>query len=128
MAKQYKGVIRLKCVDLANWASLQGLFADVTSEDPIRYSSEGMDTIFVHVQKTDTLEALLAELDEAMGAAKEKFSGMNQDFDDLMVGVKSALDNRAMQRSFFMQLSIPISPFIEVTIKETETTPATIVE
>ena len=118
MAKQYKGVIRLKCIDLANWASMQGLFNDVSSEDPIRYSSEGMDTIFVHVLKTNTLEELLANLDYGMTAAQAKFSGMNQDFDDLMVGVKSALDNRAMTRSFHMQLTIPISPFIEVTIKE----------
>ena len=37
----FKGMIRLKCTDLANWAAREGLFADVKTTDAIRYSTEG---------------------------------------------------------------------------------------
>ena len=54
----YKGVIRLKCVDLANWAANQGLFNDVSASDTIRFGTEGMETVMVYVQKATSIEDL----------------------------------------------------------------------
>ena len=78
----YKGVIRLKCVDLANWAANQGLFNDVSASDTIRFGTEGMETVMVYVQKATSIEDLQQELCDAMDASIAKFSGMNADFDD----------------------------------------------
>lgn len=116
----YKGVIRLKCVDLANWAANQGLFNDVSASDSIRFGTEGMETVMVYVQKTDNLADLQQELCDAMDASIAKFSGMNTDFDELMTGVKAVLDAKVMQQSFFQQLRLPVSPYIEVIIKVVE--------
>lgn len=116
----YKGMIRLKCVDLSNWASREGLFADVKADDAIRYSTEGMDTVNVYVQKTDSMDNLRTELDEAMGVAMEKFSGMNSDFDELMKLCKAVLNDRNATQSFEMKLSQPYPFFISVTIKVVE--------
>lgn len=112
-----KGMIRLKCVDLANWAANQGLFNDVSSADPIRYGTEGMETVNVYVEKADDMATMQTELADAMTQAISKFSGMNSDFDELMNGVKAMLDAKVMQQSFSAQLRLPISPYIEVVIK-----------
>lgn len=116
----YKGMIRLKCVDLSNWASREGLFADVKSTDPIRYSTEGMDTVNVYVEKCDSLETLQTELSEAMAVAYEKFSGMNEDFDELMSELKTVLDAKVEKQSFAMQLRQPYPFYVEVVIKVVE--------
>lgn len=117
----YKGMIRLKCVDLSNWASNQGIFNDVTTADPIRYSTEGMDTINVHVANTfDTLDALQTELVTAIITAIEKFSGMSSEFDMLMNGCKAVLESKAITQSFFMQLRTNYPYYIEVVIKVVE--------
>ena len=116
----YKGVIRLKCVDLANWAANQGLFNDVSASDSIRFGTEGMETVMVYVQKATSIEDLQQELCDAMDASIAKFSGMNTDFDELMQGVKATLDAKVMKQSFFQQLRLPVSPYIEVVIKVTE--------
>ena len=116
-----KGMIRLKCVDLANWAANQGLFNDVSSSDPIRYSTEGMETVNVHVQKTDNMDTMKEELIAAMDAAIAKFNGMNTDFDELMNGVKAVLDAKVMSQSFSQQLRQATFPYyIEVVIKTVE--------
>ena len=115
-----KGIIRLKCVDLANWASNQGLFNEVSTDDPIRFGTEGMDTVIVYVKKADDLATMQEELCAGMDAAIEKFTGMNTDFDMLMQGVKAVLDAKVMEQSFSQQLRLPISPYIEVVIKVTE--------
>lgn len=116
----FKGMIRLKCVDLSNWAANQHLFDDVSASDPIRFGTEGMDTVNVYVQKADAIADLQNELVEAMALSIEKFSALNQDFTMLMKGVKSVLDGKQMEQSFSMQLRLPISPYIEVVIKDTE--------
>lgn len=115
-----KGIIRLKCVDLANWASNQGLFNDVSSSDPIRFGTEGMDTVIVYVEKTDNIDTMKDELIAGMDAAISKFTGMNTDFDMLMKGVKAVLDAKIMEQSFSQQLRLPISPYIEVVFKVVE--------
>lgn len=116
----YKGMIRLKCVDLSNWASREGLFADVKTTDPIRYSTEGMDTVNVYVEKCDSLDTLHTELCDAMATAVEKFSGMNTDFDELMNECKAVLDSKTETQSFAMQLRQPYPFYIEVVIKVVE--------
>ena len=115
-----KGMIRLKCVDLSNWAANQGLFNDVSAADSIRYSTEGMDTVNIYVEKTDNMATMQTELAAAMDAAISKFSGMNTDFDMLMQGVKAVLDAKVMEQSFSQQLRLPISPYIEVVMKIVE--------
>lgn len=116
----YKGMIRLKCVDLANWASNQGLFSDVKDTDEIRYSTEGMDTITVFVQKSDTMDDLKDRLANAMGVAAEKFATMSADFDELMAEAKAVLDAKVANQSFSMKLSQPYPFFIEVVFKVVE--------
>lgn len=113
----YKGVIRMKQVDLANWASMHGLFDSNKTTDPIRYSTEGMETVTVHVQKAEDIDTLLERLHLAMSEARAKFTGMDENFDDLLIGVDNVLDNMTMKQSFYMQLRLPISPMIEVIIK-----------
>lgn len=117
-----KGVIRLKCVDLANWAANQGLFNDVSASDPIRFGTEGMETVMVYVQKTENMTDMQQELCDAMDAAIAKFQGMNTDFDMLMQGVKATLNAKVMTQSFSSQLRLPISPYIEVVIKDDSAT------
>jgi len=113
-------MIRLKCVDLSNWAANQHLFDNVSAEDPIRFGTEGMDTINVYVQKANDLVTLQDELIQGMNLSIEKFSALNQDFTMLMKGVKAVLDSKVMEQSFSQQLRLPISPYIEVVIKDTE--------
>ena len=115
-----KGIIRLTCVDLANWASNQGLFNEVSTDDPIRFGTEGMDTVIVYVEKTDNMDTMKEELCAGMDAAIEKFTGMDTNFDMLMQGVKAVLDAKVMNQSFSQQLRLPISPYIEVVIKTVE--------
>lgn len=115
-----KGVIRLKTVDLANWAANQGLFNDVSASDPIRFGTEGMETVMVYVQKTDNMTDMQQNLCDAMDAAIAKFKGMDENFDELCQGVKAILDAKVMTQSFSAQLRLPISPYIEVIIKTVE--------
>lgn len=116
----YKGAIRLKTVDLANWAANQGLFNDVSASDPIRFGTEGMETVMVYVKKTDDLAEMQQNLCDAMDAAIAKFKGMDENFDELCKGVKAILDAKVMTQSFSAQLRLPISPYIEVIIKTVE--------
>lgn len=116
----FKGMIRLKCVDLSNWASNQGLFNDVKSTDAIRYSTEGMDTVTVFVQKCDNMDTLRDELASAMGVAVEKFGALSTDFTELMNEAKAVLDAKVITQSFSMKLSQPYPYFIEVIVKVVE--------
>lgn len=115
-----KGVIRLKCVDLANWAANQGLFNDVSTADSIRYGTEGMDTVMVYVAKAQDMATMKDELATAMEAAMSKFTGMDTNFDMLMGGAKAILDAKTMEQSFSMQLRTTVPYYIEVVINVVE--------
>ena len=116
----FKGMIRLKCTDLANWAAREGLFADVKTTDAIRYSTEGMETVNVFVTKCDSADTLKQELVEAMTEAVNKFSGMDTNFDELMNECLAVLTAKAASQSFSMKLQLPYPYYIEVVIKEVE--------
>lgn len=116
----FKGMIRLKCTDLANWAAREGLFADVSTSDPIRYSTEGMETVNVFVTKCDSADTLKQELVDAMTEAVSKFSGMDTNFDELMNDCLAILKAKVANQSFSMQLRLPYPYYIEVVIKEVE--------
>lgn len=118
-----KGIIRIKCVDLANWAAREGIFSDASTEDTVRYATEGMDTVIVHVEKTDSLENLMAELHDAMTQSIEKFAQMSDTLSQLMRSTNAILAGGTdlIKQSFKMQLNDPgVSPYIEVVIKTTE--------
>ena len=119
----YKGIIRIKCVDLANWAAREGVFQGATTDDPVRFGTEGRDTVIVYVEKTDALSTLMAEFQVAIDTSIEKFAVMSSDLSQLMNGVKAVLagGENTISKSFKMQLNDPgVPPYIEVVIKAVE--------
>lgn len=123
-----KGIIRIKCVDLSNWAARENLFN--TQVENVRFSTEGMDTVIVYVEKTDSLEKLLAEFVEAMNVSIDLFGVMLEDLDKLMKAVKAVLmgGTETVNQSFKMQLNQPVPPYIEVVINIKEEDPAPVAE
>lgn len=118
----YKGIIRIRCIDLANWAARENVFAGATTDDPVRFGTEGMDTVIVYVEKTDKLEKLLEEFHVAINTAIDKFAVMSGDLEQLMKGLRAVLacGTDTITQSFNMQLDTPVPPFIEVIIKSIE--------
>ena len=56
----FKGLVRIKCIDLANWAAMNNKLTDLP--DGIRVSTEGMETLNLYPESSDTLEGLRANL------------------------------------------------------------------
>ena len=111
-----KGMIRIKCVDLSNWASMHNLFN--TPYETIRIKTEGMDTIMISVEKTDSLSSLLMEMSDAMQIAIDTFGSMSEDIMTLMMAEKAILDGgpACVNQNFKLQMDQPVPPFIEVRI------------
>jgi len=115
-----RGIIRIKCVDLANWASMHNLFN--TAYEDIKMRTEGMDTVLVYVQKTDTLENLLKEMSDAMQICIDTFGPMSEDILTIMRAEKAILDGgtACVNQNFRLQMDQPVPPFIEVKMTLTE--------
>lgn len=115
-----KGIIRIKCVDLANWASMNNLFNKVY--DNIRMKPEGMDTVLLYVEKTDSRAAMLKNMADAMQIAIDTFGSMSEDIMTLMTAEKAILDGgtACVNQSFKLQMDQPVPPFIEVRLTEDE--------
>ena len=115
-----KGIIRIKCVDLANWAAMNNLFN--TAYDNIRMKAEGMDTVLLYVEKTDSMESILKEMSEAMQIAIDTFGAMSEDILTLMTAQKAIYDagTAAVNQSFKLQMDQPVPPFIETRITKDE--------
>ena len=111
-----KGMIRIKCVDLSNWASMHNLFN--TPYETIRMKTEGMDTIMISVEKTDSLSSLLMEMSDAMQIAIDTFGSMSEDIMTLMMAEKAILDGgpACVIQIFKLQMDQHVPPFIEVRI------------
>jgi len=121
-----KGIIRIKCVDLANWAAREGIYDTITDEN-VRFSSEGLDTLIVYVPKTDSVANLLTEMKDALTLTDEKFGVMSDDLHQLLSGVLAVLSTNpcVIQQSFRMQLcQVAIAPYVEVVVKTVEEKPA----
>lgn len=111
-----RGVIRIKCVDLANWASLNNLFN--TPYETIRMKTEGMDTVLVSVEKTDSEEKLYKEFADAMQICIDTFGSMSDDIMKLMTAAKAIYDGgtACINQNFKLQMDQPVPPFIETRI------------
>lgn len=111
-----RGVIRIKCVDLANWASLNNLFN--TAYETIRMKTEGMDTVIVSVEKTDSLEHLCEEFADAMQICIDTFGSMSEDIMCLMKAAKAIYDGgtTTINQNFKLQMDQPVPPYIETRI------------
>lgn len=116
-----KGMIRIKCVDLSNWAARENIFNTMDANSDVRFGTEGMDTVNVYVAKTDSIESLMSEFRTAFNLAIEKLGAMSDNLMQLMKSVKAILDTdpSVITQSFKMQLNEPgVSSYIEVVIKE----------
>ena len=112
-----RGIVRLKCVDLANWAAMNNLFNE--SPDNLRLAVEGMDTVMVHVEKTDSVPNLIKEFEAAMDYCIKQFGNMpGGQLRALMKSAKAiyAGGTDHVMKSFKLQINEPVPPYIETRI------------
>ena len=120
----YNGIIRMKVVDLANWAAREGIFNEaVAGEEDVRFATEGMDTVIAHVAKTDSLENLITEFGQAIDVSILKFGAMSDQMNRILKCVKAVLaaGSEVCTETFKFQFDDPgFSPYVEVVIRKQE--------
>ena len=114
----FRGIVRIKCVDLANWASLNNKLGDIP--DGIKVTTEGMETMTLYVNQADTCDELCANLEKALEFAIERYSEMNDDLKMMLQMLENDMEDRLIDQSYSIQLKYPNAPYIDVVIKEVQ--------
>ena len=114
----FKGIVRIKCIDLANWAAMHNKLTDIP--DGIRVATEGMETLTLHVEQSDTCDGLCANLEKALEFAIERFGEQNDDMCMMLKMLENDMEDRIIDQSYSIQLKYPNAPYIDVVIKDTE--------
>lgn len=112
----FKGLIRIKCIDLANWAAMNGKLTDLP--DGIRVSTEGMETLNLYPESSDTLEGLQANLVKVLDFGIKRYGEQNEDMCTMLKMIKNDMEDRLMTKSYFVQFRYMNAPFVEVVMKE----------
>lgn len=116
----FKGLIRIKCIDLANWAAMNNKLTDLP--DGIRVSTEGMETLNLHPEGSDTLDGLCANMSNALAFGIERYGEQNEDMCTMLKMIKNDMDDGLMRKSYGIQFRYPNAPYIDVVFKNTEAT------
>jgi hypothetical protein len=114
----WKGLVRIKCIDLANWAAMNNKLNDLP--DGIRVSTEGMETLSLYPESADTVETLQANLASVLEFGIERFGEQNEDMCTMLKAIKNDMDDGLMTQSYGLQFRYPNAPYIDVVIKDTE--------
>ena len=114
----YKGLVRIKCIDIANWASLHDKLNNFP--DGIRVTTEGMETLSLYVEQSDTMDGLCANLEKALEFAIERFGEHNEDMCMMLKMLENDMEDRIINQSYSIQLKYPNAPYIDVVIRSVE--------
>lgn len=112
----YRGLVRIKCIDLANWAAMHDKLTNIP--DGIRVATEGMETLNLHVEQADTVTDLCANLEKALEFAIVRYGEQNEDMCMMLKMLENDMEDRIINQSYSIQLKYPNAPYIEVVIKE----------
>lgn len=118
---QYKGIIRIRSVDLANWASMNNIYNTIEANN-VRFGSEGMETVIVYLPITDSIDAMLNQMNDACDIVIEKFGVMNDNIAAILGGLKAILADTShpIKKDFHLQVSDDrgVPSFVEVQFVE----------
>lgn len=114
----FKGIIRIKCVDLANWAAMNNKLMD--TPEGVKIVTEGMEHLILHVEPSDTCEGLCANLEKALEFAIERYGEHNEDLLMMLKMLENDMEDRIINQSYSIQLKYPNAPYIDVVIKDTD--------
>lgn len=116
----YKGLVRIKCVDLANWAAMNDKLGDLP--EGVRVSTEGMETLNLHPEASETLLGLQENLANAIAFGIERFGEQNEDMCTMLKMLKNDMVEGLMTKSYGVQFRYPNAPYIDIILKNTEET------
>ena len=116
----FKGLVRIKCIDLANWAAMNNKLTDLP--DGIRVSTEGMETLNLYPESSDTLEGLRVNLAKALEFGIERYGEQNEDMCTMLKALKNDMEDGLMTKSYGIQYRYMNAPYIDIVIKDTEAT------
>lgn len=114
----YRGLIRIKCIDLANWAAMNNKLTDLP--EGIKVTTEGMETMSLYVEQADTCDALCANLEKALEFAIDRYGEMNADLKMMLKMLENDMEDRLINQSYSLQLKYMNAPYIDVVIKEVQ--------
>lgn len=114
----FRGLVRIKCVDLANWAAMHDKLSDLP--EGVRVTTEGMETLSLYVEQADSCEALCSNLEKALEFAIERYGEQNADMCMLLKMLENDMEDRIINQSYHIQLKYPNAPYVDVVIKEVQ--------
>lgn len=114
----YKGLIRIKCIDLANWAAMNDLLKAEDWPEGVRVSTEGMETLSLYPEASETLEGLQANMAKALEFGIEQYGAHDPDMTTAMKMIKNDMIDGLMTKSYQIQFKYPNAPYIDVIMKD----------
>lgn len=114
----FKGLIRIKCIDLANWAAMNNKLSDLP--DGIRVTTEGMETLSLYPDSAEDLKSLQKKLSDALAFGVERFGEQNEDMCAMLKMIKNDMDQELIDQSYSIQYKYPNAPYVDVVIRDSE--------
>lgn len=112
----FKGLVRIKCIDIANWAAMNNKLTDLP--EGIRVATEGMETLSIYPEAAETMDGLRANMKKALEFGIERYGEHDKDTCTLMKMLANDMEDGLMDQSYGVQYRYPNAPYIDIVLKE----------